>query len=390
MKVNKNFLSQEEIDALLNSPELFDDNGEQEKQEEEASFQVESMESTVSHLTDLEMDALGEIGNISMGSAATALSQLLNQRVIITTPQVYITTPRELVNTFQTPFMVIDVTFLEGVKGSNLFILKVPDAAIIADLMMGKDGTNPELELTELHFSAVGEAMNQMMGSAATSMNTVFNKSVIISPPKITAVNYQQDPIDFPWDMDEDVVIVSFKMEIGTLLDSQLMQVIPIDIAKEEAEMLLGPSSEPKMEVSEANQVSVELDDENSIMSQEEINNILTGVDNIFGVDKEEQLSKEPQLSPEVAESVRNIDLILDVPLDISVILGKTKKPIKEVLNLIPGSLVELEKLADEPVEILVNGTLIAHGEVVVVNENFGIRITSIDSPTQRLTNLKS
>ena len=139
--MNKNFLSQEEIDALLNSPELFDDNGEQEKQEEEASFQVESMESTVSHLTDLEMDALGEIGNISMGSAATALSQLLNQRVIITTPQVYITTPRELVNTFQTPFMVIDVTF-GRCKGSNLFILKVPDAAIIADLMMGKDGTN--------------------------------------------------------------------------------------------------------------------------------------------------------------------------------------------------------------------------------------------------------
>jgi flagellar motor switch protein FliN/FliY len=390
MKVNKNFLSQEEIDALLNLPELFDDNGEQEKQEEEASFQVESMESTVSHLTDLEMDALGEIGNISMGSAATALSQLLNQRVIITTPQVYITTPRELVNTFQTPFMVIDVTFLEGLKGSNLFILKVPDAAIIADLMMGKDGTNPEPELTELHFSAVGEAMNQMMGSAATSMNTVFNKSVIISPPKITAVNYQQDPIDFPWDMDEDVVIVSFKMEIGTLLDSQLMQVIPIDIAKEEAEMLLGPSSEPKTEVSEASQVSFELNDEDSIMSQDEIDNILTDVDDIFGVHEEEQLSKKPQLSPEVAESVRNIDLILDVPLDISVILGKTKKSIKEVLNLIPGSIVELEKLADEPVEILVNGTLIAHGEVVVVNENFGIRITAIDSPKQRLTNLKS
>jgi len=387
--MNKNFLSQEEIDALLNSPELLDDNGEQEEQEKEASFQTESMESRLS-LTDLEMDALGEIGNISMGSAATALSQLLNQRVIITTPRVYITTPRELVKSFQTPFMVIDVTFLEGLKGSNLFILKVPDAAIIADLMMGRDGTNPEPELTELHFSAVGEAMNQMMGSAATSMNTVFNKSVIISPPKITAVNYQQDPIDFPWDMDEDVVIVAFRMEIGTLLDSQLMQVIPIDIAKEEVELLLGPSSEPKTEVSEASQVSFELNDEDSIMSQDEIDNILTDVDDIFGVHEEEQLSKKPQLSPEVAESVRNIDLILDVPLDISVILGKTKKSIKEVLNLIPGSIVELEKLADEPVEILVNGTLIAHGEVVVVNENFGIRITAIDSPKQRLTNLKS
>lgn len=393
--MNNNFLSQEEIDALLNSPESVDNNAEEE-QNKGASLQVESSETSELLLSDLEQDALGEIGNISMGSAATALSQLLNQRVVITTPQVIISTPRELVNQFQVPFMIIDVNFTEGLKGSNLFILKVSDAAIIADLMMGGDGTNPEQELNEISISAVGEAMNQMMGSAATSMHTIFQKSVVISPPKITAVNYQQDPIVFPWDMDHDVVIVSFKMEIGSLINSQLMQVIPVATAKEEAEMLLGPSGSVETEPSQEEPTATEQlsrsapvkEVEDSVMSQEEINNILSGVDQIFGID-EEKTEQTPYVPPKNVGDPRNIDLILDVPLNISVILGGTKKPIREVLNLIPGSIVELEKIADEPVEILVNGTLIAHGEVVVVNENFGIRITSIDSPTQRLNNLR-
>jgi len=384
--VNNNFLSQEEIDALLNAPELLNNSGESNQDDEKASFPAENGNNSHEQLTDIEKDALGEIGNISMGTAATALSQLLNQKVVITTPQVYITTPAELVKNFVVPFMVIDVTFTEGLKGSNLFILKVSDAAIIANLMMGGDGTNPDPELNEIHISAVGEAMNQMMGSAATSMHTIFKRAVVISPPKITAVNYQQDPIDFPWDMDQEVVIVSFKMEIGNLVNSELMQVIPIETAKEEAGLLLGFPQPENVGTPKPSEVSKPQEPE-PIMSQEEINNLLSGVDNIFDTAKEPE--KPPYVPSETNGSTRNIDLILDVPLNISVILGKTKKPIKEVLNLIPGSIVELEKLADEPVEILVNGTLIAHGEVVVVNENFGVRITSIDSPTQRLNNLR-
>lgn len=369
-----NFLSQEEIDALLNSPGLLN--------EEPAVPNPE-----IQVLNDLERDALGEIGNISMGSAATALSQLLNQRVTITTPQIAVTTPEELLNTFEVPYMLIEVNFTEGLTGSNLLVIKVSDAAIIADLMMGGDGTNPNLELTELHASAVGEAMNQMIGSAATSMSTIFQKSVVISPPHITAVNFQQDSINFPWDINEKIVVVSFKMEIGTLINSEIMQILPVPVAKEETGILLGTSSSTSTsDFTETSAPALKAESESTqILSQDEINNLLSDVNSY--------LSPQPQQNEKIGavsgDAPKNIELILDVPLNISVILGRTKKPIKEVLNLIPGSIVELEKLADEPVEILVNGTLIAHGEVVVVNENFGVRIIAIDSPVQRLHNLR-
>lgn len=371
-----NFLSQEEIDALLNSPDVLPAN------------QNEVNPNQPDLLSDFEKDALGEIGNISMGTAATALSQLLNQRVNITTPKIKITTGEELANSFEVPYMIIDVNFTEGLQGSNLLIIKVSDAAIISDLMMGGDGSNPNLEMTELHASAVGEAMNQMMGSAATSMSTIFQKSVIISPPTITAVNFQQDSVSFPWDINEKIVVVSFKMEIGNLINSEIMQVLPAVIAKEETSMLLGtaPAAAPAVEdaAAGADHGSEE------VFSQEEIDQLLAGVGNLAPPEPAVRDPLPPQVPPSITvDGPKNIELILDVPLNISVILGRTKKPIKEVLNLIPGSIVELEKLADEPVEILVNGTLIAHGEVVVVNESFGVRIIAIDSPVQRLNNLR-
>lgn len=375
------FLSQEEIDALLKS------NGEEGNSGETPEKQP---------ISEIEQDALGEIGNISMGSAATALSQLLNQRVNITTPKVRITTAEELLSSFQVPFMLIEVSFTEGLQGSNLLVIKVSDAAIIADLMMGGDGTNPASELNELHISAVGEAMNQMIGSAATSMSTIFQKPVAISPPRVTSVGQDKDEINFPWDLQEKIVVVSFKMEIGALVNSEIMQIMPIPVAKEKTSMLLGTAQPeaPSQEIT-ATGDTPEVKDEDvestDVLSQEEIEKLLAGVSQEEESSSHSGTSSPPQEPATFAngEMPRNIDLILDVPLNISVVLGRTKKPIKEVLNLIPGSIVELEKLAEEPVEILVNGTLIAHGEVVVINENFGVRILAIDSPTQRLNNLR-
>lgn len=375
------FLSQEEIDALLKS------NGEEGNSGETPEKQP---------ISEIEQDALGEIGNISMGSAATALSQLLNQRVNITTPKVRITTAEELLSSFQVPFMLIEVSFTEGLQGSNLLVIKVSDAAIIADLMMGGDGTNPASELNELHISAVGEAMNQMIGSAATSMSTIFQKPVAISPPRVTSVGQDKDEINFPWDLQEKIVAVSFKMEIGALVNSEIMQIMPIPVAKEKTSMLLGTAQPeaPSQEIT-ATGDTPEVKDEDvestDVLSQEEIEKLLAGVSQEEESSSHSGTSSPPQEPATFAngEMPRNIDLILDVPLNISVVLGRTKKPIKEVLNLIPGSIVELEKLAEEPVEILVNGTLIAHGEVVVINENFGVRILAIDSPTQRLNNLR-
>lgn len=351
------FLSQEEIDALLTGQSLPD---------------LESKREALEILNEMERDALGEIGNISMGSAATALSQLLSQRVSITTPWVRIMSPKELIDSFKVPLMIIEVGFVEGLEGSNLLMLKVSDAMIIADLMMGGDGTNVRAEISELHSSAVAEAMNQMMGSAATSMSSLFNTKVMISTPKIQAVNVQGE-MDFPWTVDEAVVVVSFKMEIGTLIDSSIMQVLPIEVARKETGLLFGITNtqpEPVWEqlaapVSAGEVSSMTVTAPGPSLAAEELHELPEGI------------------------KPRNLDLILDVPLRVSVVLGKTKKPIKEVLNFTPGSIVELEKLAEEPVDILVNGTPIARGEVVVISENFGVKITSIEGPVERISNLK-
>ncbi|NLL18345.1 MAG: flagellar motor switch phosphatase FliY [Clostridia bacterium] len=354
------FLSQEEINALL-----------QEALGDEAEIPDTSQDTADEVLDEIEKDAIGEIGNISMGSAATALSQLLNKRVNITTPSVKIMSPKDLLATFTSPFMLIEVGFIDGLEGSNLLILKASDALIIADLMMGGDGINITGEVTDLHTSAVAEAMNQMMGSAATSMSSLFNTTVVITTPSVQSLD---NPLEakFPWVMDDPVVVVSFRMEIGNLIDSSIVQVIPARIAKEETALLMGaaaPAPEPPSP--EPPPVAV-ASPEPVFSTPAETNSI--DIDSFAGLE-----GVQP----------RNLDLILDVPLKVSVVLGKAKRPIKEVLGLTPGSIVELDKLAEEPVDILINGTPIAKGEVVVVNENFGIKITAIESPVARISNLR-
>ncbi|WP_366922964.1 flagellar motor switch phosphatase FliY [Metallumcola ferriviriculae] len=356
--MSDSFLSQEEIDALLRQEEAG-----------EASAKQELMAE--------EQDALGEIGNISMGSAATALSQLINQKVTITTPKISLTNSKILSETFNIPYLLIKINFTDGVKGDNILVMQSRDSAVIADLMMGGEGKEITDELSEFSISAVAEAMNQMMGSSATSMSTMFNQRVVISPPEITPVDFSEEvgnPFQYPEDI--QLVVISFNLTIGELVDSEIMQVIPIGVAREQAEFLLGTSTGG---------------DENTDVSSED-----EGTDEYQLIEEvpkgnDEEISAPPKGMPAAEqddEQPRNLDLILDVPLRISVVLGKTKKPIKEVLNLTPGSVVELEKISNEPVDILVNGTLIAHGEVVVINENFGVRLTHIISTRERLNNL--
>src|SRR5690606_37125629 len=147
---NDGILAQEEIDALLSrSGEATEDRG----------------QSADMQLTEVEKDALGEIGNISYGSSATALSTILSQRVEITTPRVSVLSKEELLEEFNIPYVVLEVEFTEGLVGNNLMVLKIRDALIIANIMMGGDGqVGEDEELTDLHLSAVQEAMNQMMG----------------------------------------------------------------------------------------------------------------------------------------------------------------------------------------------------------------------------------
>ncbi|QGP92872.1 CheC-like family protein [Neomoorella glycerini] len=370
------FLSQEEIDALLNG-----------RLEPPAGETI---------LTDLEKDALGEIGNISMGSAATALSQILNKRVLITTPVTTIMTPAELFANFQVPYILVEVNFIEGVEGSNLLIIKVSDAAIIADLMMGGSGRDVQPELDEIKSSAVAEAMNQMIGSAATSMATIFQRSVKISPPRLTTVRFGSESYTSPWPMDQAIAVVSFKMEIEDLIDSQIMQVMPVEIAKAEVAMLMNPQAPA------ADAARQDTPPRRETMPGDQTTDLpAASIPPAAGKPGTAAASVPPAAPVPPAQGpngrhgqvygtpARNIDLILDVPLDVEVILGTAMKRIRDILNLAPGAIVELDRLVEEPVQITVNGTPIARGEVVVVNENFGVRITHIMEPYERINHLR-
>lgn len=380
------FLSQEEIDSLLNGGSV-ESNDDENKANEE-------------YLSETEKDLLGEVGNISMGSASTALSTILNQTVNITTPQVTTTTLRKLRETFEVPNICLEVKYVSGITGENLLVMKVSDAAVIASLMMGGDGLVPDniSTLSEIEESAVSEAMNQMIGSAATSMATMFGREVNISPPKSRIWNENTETLTESVKDDEEIIKVAFKLTIGDLVDSEIMQILPLNTGKKIVGIMTGEEekSEPSIEKNEKTQEVYTTNQNNNVNSNSsnnahEVNSLMEkGIEQQVHepqVEVKKAAFKPLQNSGPVAMP-NNIDLILDVPLEISVVLGKTKKSIKEILDLGTGSLVELDKLAEEPVEILVNGKMVAEGEVVVVDENFGVRITSIMSNVERVKSL--
>ena len=384
-------LSQEEIDALLKGDSL-------------ASSSEGSLRSY--SITDFEEDALGEIGNITMGTSATTLSTLLKKKVSITTPMVTITTPEKLRSEYPRPYVVVEVDYTEGLQGSNILIVKESDAGIIADLMMGGPGNIKEADLSDIDMSAVGEAMNQMMGSATTSLSSMFNKRIDIAPPSLTLVDLGKSGLE-PTSEYKEFVAIKFKMEIENLVDSEIMQIIPVESAKNMIALLMGTSTEESgveavLDMSEPERPArpTEVAMPSSPVAEPEV----PVVDHTW-----EQSSYEHEPSPirkgqpftvqpvqfanlqEMPNTTtpQNIGLIMDVPLDVSVELGKTRKTISEILELHQGAIIQLDKMAGEPVDLLVNGKLIAKGEVVVIDENYGIRITAIISPSDRMNKLQ-
>src|SRR5699024_1895051 len=241
--VSDGSLSQEEIDALLS---IGNDDTPVDSPENEYKADVRD------YLSTIEIDTIGEIGNISIGSSATTLSTLLNQKVNITTPRVSIVKKAELNEEFSEEHVNVKVNYVEGFSGENVFVVKSQDAAIISNIMLGGDGTNPDTELTEIHLSAVQEVMNQMMGTAATSMSTIFNKRVNISPPSIEIKEAYGDQ-NFVDEIDEEIFVkVSFQLEVGTLIDSSIMQLIPFPFAYDLVEELLEVSNMEDMKKANA------------------------------------------------------------------------------------------------------------------------------------------
>lgn len=389
-------LSQEEISALLN------DTG------SENATQNTS-------LTDNEKDAIGEIANISMGTAATTLFSLVNRKVEISTPVVSLATWDDIVEAYERPCVFIRIAYTVGLDGNNLLILKENDVKIITDLMMGGDGTNADGELGELHLSAICEAMNQMMGSAATSLSSMLNKTIDISPPHADLIDLQENVDEGTIDefLKNPFVKISFKMEIGDLVNSTIMQLYPISFAKEmcasitqnmEQDAAANASVTPQPKAKPEPQPTPQPAPQQTMQSQPMMDQGMMGQamqgQPMMGQPMQGQpMMGQPMMSqPMMGQPVNvqpaqfqpfmgdlsaafqkeNIDLIMDVPLEVTVELGRTSKSIQEILDFAPGTIIELNKIAGEPIDVLVNGKYVAKGEVVVIEESFGVRITEI------------
>lgn len=365
-----NYLSQEEIDALLK--------GDTDEQENGDNLEL--------LLTHEEIDALGEIGNISMGTAATTLFTLLSHKVIITTPEVTVTSMNELAMQYPIPFVAVDIQYTKGLQGNNLLIMNEEDVKIITDLLMGGDGTDVEGELSELQLSAISEVMNQMIGSAATSLASLLGKDIGISPPNAFAINFSNKTPNEQFESEEPIVKINFKMEIPGILNSYIMQLIPIEFAKDMVDSLIQ---------GEANNVDQEEMEDQEYKPPIQVNEPELNTGNIENKNVEQAhvgvkpVYFQPLEETPVQLEGKNIDLILDVPLEVSVELGKTRRMIKDIIELNSGSIIELDKMAGEPVDILVNGKEIAKGEVVVIEDNFAVRITDIINPSSRISHLR-
>ena len=431
-------LSQDEINALLQGMDLSDtaDSGASPETPQDSSSAentdnayVKDVAPTVGDeekLTDVEKDAIGEVANISMGSSATTLYSLVNRKVNITTPVVTLATWKTLLDSYEKPCVFIQIKYTKGLDGTNILVLKEHDVKVITDLMMGGDGTNTEGELGELHLSAISEAMNQMMGAAATSLSTLLQTVIDISPPESSLFDLTEvkDGKEISPFLGGTFVKISFRMQIDDLVDSTIMQLYPIDFARKLVETFINTQMANIDEVTEKKPEQPENDTTAQIPApgtdnQTQMNNTnLNGMNQMgnmgmngmnqmgnmgmkgmkqmlnMGMNRMNQMGmmgmpgQNVNVQPAQFQSFsndnmgttgqENIGLIKDVPLEVTVELGRTTKSISDILDFSPGTIIELDRIAGEPIDVLVNGKFVAKGEVVVIEESFGVRITEI------------
>ena len=464
-------LSQDEINALLQGMDLSDtaDSGASPETPQDSSSAentdnayVKDVAPTVGDeekLTDVEKDAIGEVANISMGSSATTLYSLVNRKVNITTPVVTLATWKTLLDSYEKPCVFIQIKYTKGLDGTNILVLKEHDVKVITDLMMGGDGTNTEGELGELHLSAISEAMNQMMGAAATSLSTLLQTVIDISPPESSLFDLTEvkDGKEISPFLGGTFVKISFRMQIDDLVDSTIMQLYPIDFARKLVETFINtqmanidevtekkpeqpendttaqipaPGTDNKTQMNNTNLNGMNQMGNMGMNDMNQMNNMgmngmnqmgsmgmngmnqmgnmgMNGMNQMgnmgmnsmnqmgnMGMNSMNQMGmmgmpgQNVNVQPAQFQSFsndnmgttgqENIGLIKDVPLEVTVELGRTTKSISDILDFSPGTIIELDRIAGEPIDVLVNGKFVAKGEVVVIEESFGVRITEI------------
>ncbi len=398
-------LSQDEINALLNGVDLSADSGASDTATATSSAAVDG------DLTEIEKDAIGEVANISMGTSATTLFSLVNRKVNITTPVVEMCTWQDVLDDYERPCVFIQIKYTVGLNGTNILVLKEHDVKVITDLMMGGDGTNVDGELSDLHLSAISEAMNQMMGSSSTSLSSMLGKTIDISPPEASLVDlHSKEPRELSPFLEDRFVKVSFRMQIDDLVDSTLMQLYPLDFAKSVSETFMAqqmgsiaesapapaPAAAPTPAPTPAPAPAMDMGIPQGGMDMgmqpqmgmpqggygmPQMGMPQMGMPMGYGMPN---VNIQPAQFQNFAQgqgdmvSAESISLIRDVPLEVTVELGRTSKSISDILEFAPGTIIELDKIAGEPIDVLVNGKFVAKGEVVVIEESFGVRIMEI------------
>ncbi|MBO4615858.1 flagellar motor switch protein FliN/FliY [Lachnospiraceae bacterium YSD2013] len=398
-------LSQDEINALLSGMDPGDMAG---AATPDTGAPADAGVSPDDTLSDVEKDAVGEVANISMGSSATTLYSLVNRKVNITTPVVSMVNWQGVTGDYEKPCVFIQIHYTAGLDGSNILVLREHDVKVITDLMMGGDGTNTDGELGELHLSAISEAMNQMMGAAATSLSTMLGTMIDISPPDATLLDlteYQNGEDISPF-LGGTFVKVAFTMQIEDLVDSTIMQLYPLDFAKRLVKTFMDSTAPAEPEPAPAPAPQAAPTPQQQPQQQPQMQPGMGGMDQSMNgmpnmgmpnmgmgmpgmmmpgmMPNMQQMNVQPaqfqSFNPEYAamQANENIGLIMDVPLNVTVELGRTSKSISEILDFAPGTIIELDKIAGEPIDVLVNGKFVAKGEVVVIEESFAVRITEI------------
>ena len=363
-----------------------------------------------------ELDVLGEVGNICMGTSATTMYELLGRKVSITTPSVALYTQQTLSKEYPVPIVIVSVQYNNGIDGNNLLLIKAYDVALITDLLMGGEGhiDADHIVLDEMHLSAIREVMNQMMGASAGSLSMMLNAQVNISTPSSKELHIEDETFleIIPGDV---FVKIGFKMTIEGLLVSEIMQIWPVEFAKKLVKRLVNPpkddqpmsgavapetflyktlSQEREMDI---NKYRPDLATHNGpqqytkpqvqmaqMYAQPQAQLPLKHSDAVYeagSVDAKKVVypSFETGIPELQGTQLSNLGILMDVPMNVTVVLGTAKKTIREVLNFNIGTVVVLDKLAGELVDVLVNGIHVAKGEVVVVGESYGVRITEIN-----------
>jgi flagellar motor switch protein FliN/FliY len=381
-------LPQEDLDNKL------EENSKEDKAVETAKDSTNPIEPSgntegFKHFDSKELDIVEEINNLFTGTASTTFSTLFGNTVEIKTSEIKEVEKIESLFEPSKDCVFVEINYTKGLEGNIAFIFKLEDTAVMADLMMGGDGKIEKPEIGELQLSAIGESMNQMFNASSGSLSSLLNTPITIAPPSVEHYK-KNDKLELDKYSNEPVIAVFFSFKIGELVNSELIQVMPISVVKNQISKLTDSINTIAENVKSSVKDSAQPEQVKNIPSSQKVNS-LPGINNLPNKPitvQPVQFTSFDNLANVYGESGKNLDLLMDVKLMLIVELGRSEMPIKKVLELTRGSIIELNKVAGEPVELYANSKLIAKGEVVVIEDNFGLRITSIVTPENRVKNL--